>query len=149
MKKLFIYYSQSGNGDYVASRMSELGYDIRKIEAKRLLPKSFFWSMMIGGMMAGFNHKSKLKEFDNDVSSYDEIVIGSPIWNGKFACPVNTLLNKLDLKNKKVKFILYSGSGNAPKCIAKIKKNSSCDVYEVKEPKKNKDELEKILVNFK
>ena len=63
--------------------------------------------MMIGGMLAGMNHKAKLKDFDNDVSSYDEIVIGSPIWNGKFACPINSLLDKLDLKKKKLRFIIY------------------------------------------
>ena len=148
MKKLFIYYSRSGNGDYVVSRMSELGYDIRKVEAKRSLPKSFFWSMMIGGMLAGMNHKAKLKDFDYDVSSYDEIVIGSPIWNGKFACPINSLLDKLDLKKKKLRFIIYSGGGDSPKCIAKIKKNYSCDVYEIKEPKKYKDRLKEVLVSF-
>ena len=35
MKKLFIYYSLSGNGDLVAERLSKLGYDPRKVKTKK------------------------------------------------------------------------------------------------------------------
>ena len=43
------------------------------------------------------------------------------------------------VKKKNHSFIIYLGGGDSPKCIAKIKKNYSCDVYEIKEPKKYKD----------
>ena len=42
MKKLFIYYSNTGNGDVVANYLAENGYDIRKITPKKNLPKAFF-----------------------------------------------------------------------------------------------------------
>ena len=32
MKKLFVYYSNSGNGDYVASIMQSKGFNTLKIE---------------------------------------------------------------------------------------------------------------------
>ncbi len=144
MKKIFIYYSNSGNGDVVKSFYEKHGYDIRKVEAKRGLPKSFFWQMMLGGMLAGFNHKAKLKNFNYDISEYDEVVIGSPIWNGKFACPINTLLKNIKLDNKKLTFVLYSGSGSAPKTVKKINKKYSAKVVELKEPKKYPDNLKKL-----
>ncbi len=144
MKKIFIYYSNSGNGDVVKSFYEKQGYDIRKVEAKRGLPKSFFWQMMLGGMLAGFNHKAKLKNFNYDISEYDEVVIGSPIWNGKFACPINTLLKNIKLDNKKLTFVLYSGSGSAPKTVKKINKKYSAKVVELKEPKKYPDNLKKL-----
>ena len=38
--KLFIYYSNSGNGDVVASKMHDLGYDIRKVLTNYKLSKN-------------------------------------------------------------------------------------------------------------
>ena len=144
MKKIFIYYSKTGNGEVVKSYYEKNGYDIRKVEAKHGLPKSFFWQMMIGGMLAGFNHKAKLRDFNYDISEYDEVVIGSPIWNGKFACPTNTILKNLKLDNKKLTFILYSGGGSAPKTVKKINKKYNAKVIELKEPRKYPDNLKKL-----
>lgn len=42
MKKIFIYYSKTGNGEKVREYYEKNGYDIRKVEARRGLPKSFF-----------------------------------------------------------------------------------------------------------
>lgn len=35
MKKLFIYYSLTGNGDNVANYLKENGWEIRKVEPKK------------------------------------------------------------------------------------------------------------------
>ena len=42
MRKIFIYYSLTGNGDFVASKMLENGYEVRKVIEKKKMPKSFF-----------------------------------------------------------------------------------------------------------
>ena len=109
MKKLFIYYSFTGNGDKVAEKLSKT-CDIRKIKVKKELPKTFFFQMMVGGFKSLTNYKEKLIDFDSNIDKYDEIVIGSPIWNDRLCTPVSTTLSKLDLNNKKITFILYSGS---------------------------------------
>ena len=144
MKKLFIYYSHSGNGELVAEKMKELGYDIRRIKPKKDLSKKFFFAVMKGGFLAGINHKSKLIDYDNDISEYDEIAIGSPIWNGKLSSPINTVLSLTNLCDKKLNFILYSGGGSAPKAIKKLKNLYNCQIIELKEPKKYLDELDKL-----
>ena len=142
MKKLFIYYSLTGSGDLVADTLKSKGYDIRKVVSKFNYPKSFFWLMMVGGFRAGTNKKDKLINFNNDISNYDEIVIGSPVWFDRVSPPVNTVLKELDLSGKKVSFIFYSGSGEANKASEKVK--ALGDIIILKEPKKHKEELSKI-----
>lgn len=144
MKKLFIYYSLTGNGDLVSEIYKEKGYDIRKVISKKTYPKKMFPLMMIGGYRALFNKKDKLIDFDNDITKYQKIVIGSPIWFDRTSPVLNTILNKLDLNNKDVSFIFYSGSGEGTKAKEKIKKLYNVDIIFLKEPKKYKEELNKI-----
>lgn len=144
MKKIFIYYSLTGNGDIVADYLKEKGYDIRKVIPKNKLPKNFFLSMMVGGFKSLTNKKDKLIDFNTDISGYDEIIIGSPIWNDRLCSPINTIFNELDFNNKKLSFILYSGSGIANTAIERIKKSYNSKTVVLKSPKKNKDELNKI-----
>ncbi len=142
MKKVFIYFSETGNGDFIAEKLKERGYEIKQVTPKRRLPKGFFFKVLFGGFIAGLNVKSKLKDFDFSVDGYDEIVIGSPVWNGKISCPINTVLAKTDFSGKKVSFILYSGGGTAPKAEERLKKEfPSSPVTILKEPKKYPETL--------
>ena len=122
MNKIFIYYSLNSNGDLVAKYFRDNNIEVRKIETKKKMPKSFAMQIFKLGFLAGINYKSKLKDFDNDISKYDEVIIGSPIWFDRLSCPINSLLDKLDLKGKKVTFILYSGGGETIKASEEINK---------------------------
>ena len=145
MNGIFIYYSLTGSGDVVAERMKEKGYEVRKVISARRLPKKFFFKVLSGGFLAGLGAKDKLKDFDENIADFDEIVIGSPVWNGRFSTPINAVLDKLDLNNKKLRFVLYSGSGEAPKALKKISARYPQAVTTVlKEPKDHPDELVKI-----
>ena len=144
MKKLFIYYSLSGNGDIVADYLKDKKIEIRKVNIAYKFPKSFFLRIMVGGFKALINYKEKIIDFDYDISKYDEILIGSPIWNDRLSTPISTILDKLDLQNKKITFILYSGSGKNIKATEFINKNYNARIINLKDPKKNKDEIKKI-----
>mgnify|MGYP002626627908 CR=1 FL=1 len=145
MKKLFIYYSQSGNGDTIAEALAKKGYDLRRITPKKKPPKAFFLQILAGGFGAGIGRKEPLDGYDADVSGYEEIAIGSPIWNGRLSCPVNTVLADTDLKGKALTFVLYSGGGEAPKAEAKIRERfSGARIVHLKEPKSHPDELNKL-----
>ena len=104
--------------------------------------------MFQGGFLAAIKHKPKLVDYDADVSAYDEIVVGSPIWNGTFACPINTVLAETDFSNKKLSFVLYSGGGKAPKAVKKINEKYGCDVLELKQPNKHLEEAKAALSAF-
>ena len=145
MSKIFIYYSRSGSGDVIANKYKELGYDIRKVESKYKLSKNLFLACMKGGFHATIGKKPKLINFDNNIDNYEEIIIGSPIWNGRLSCPINTVLKNLNLENKTVKFVLYSGSGEAEPAKKYINKNyPNSKIVILKEPKKYVDELKKL-----
>jgi len=145
MKKLFIYFSLTGNGDLVADCLKEKGFEIRKVEMKKRLPKSFFFCVLTGGFLAGLGVKSKLKEYDRSIDGYDEIVVGSPIWNGRFSSPLNRLLKDIDFKGKNIKFLFTAGSGEGKHALKKANRlYPEAECIFLKEPKKHKEELGKI-----
>lgn len=149
MKKLFIYYSLTGNGDVVADYLSKHNVDIRKVITKKKMPKSFALRIMSGGFKASINYKDKLKDFDNNINDYGEIIIGTPIWNDRLSSPINTVLSKLNLTNKKLTFILYSGSGKSEHATNKIKAlYKDANIINITEPLKHKDEVIKSLKNI-
>ena len=141
MKKLFIYYSLNGNGDQVADVLLKKGYEIRKVIEKKKMPKKFFFMVLTGGFRAGLNLKGKLVNYDNDVSNYDEIVIGSPIWNGRFPPAINSVIKETNLENKKLSFLFYSGSGEGPKAMKKVNELfPKAKIYFLKDPKTHEKE---------
>ena len=146
MKKIFIYYSLSGNGDTIAKYLSGRNVDIRKVIPKKTLPNNMVFRILTGGFLAGIGYKDELIDFDNDISKYDEVIIGSPIWNGRLSSPINMVLDKLNLDNKKITFILYSGTGMAPKVDKMLgQKYSQAKIIHIKEPSKNIENLNKLL----
>jgi hypothetical protein len=144
MKKLFIYYSLTGNGDIVSDVFKDRGYDIRKVKTKDKYPKNKFLMILTGGYKASFNKKDELLDFDTDISKYDRVVIGSPIWNDRLSAPINTVISLLDLNNKDVSFVFYSASGKAKHAMDKVKNLFGVDSIVLKEPKNNVEELNKI-----
>lgn len=144
MKKLFIYYSLTGSGETVSKVFKKRNYDIREIKVKRPLPKAFFLRMMVGGFKALIKKKEKLVDFNEKIDSYGEIVIGSPIWFDRLCSPVMTALRKLNLDDKKVRFVLYSGSGKGDHADEYIKANYKAEVIHLQEPRKNEEELKKL-----
>jgi flavodoxin len=145
MSKLLIYYSLTGSGELVAKKFEEKGYEIRKVSEKKKMPKKFFFMVLSGGFRAGMGLKGKLVDYNNDVSSYEEVVIGSPIWNGRMPPVINSVLAQTDFSNKKLTFVFYSGSGEGKPAEKKVKKLfPDAKILFLKEPKKYEKELEKL-----
>ena len=144
MKKIFVYYSESGNGDTIANYLKNKKYDVEKIKAKNL-PRPFLLKMLVGGFKASVGKKDKIEDLKNNIDKYDEIVIGSPIWNDRLCSPVRGFLHKYNLKDKKLHFVLYSGGGtasSAEKFINNEFKNAKVTV--LRSPKNNEKELSKL-----
>ena len=145
MKTIFIYYSYSGNGDVVADFLKGKDIDIRKVESNYKLSNILFFQMMKGGFDAARKKKPKLINYDNNIEEYDHIIIGTPIWNSRLAPACNSILDKTDLSNKKITFILYSGSGEAKNACKRLKNSyQNSNIIILKQPKKYKEELEKL-----
>ena len=82
--------------------------------------------------------------FKSNIEGYDEIVIETPIWNGRISCPIQMVLSKVKLEGKKLTFILCSGSGKALKAVNYLKKRYNARIIEIQEPKKYKEYIEKL-----
>lgn len=145
MRKIFVYFSWTGNGDVVASYLKQKDYDILKLEMVKKLPKTGFFSMMHYGRKATFHQTEVLKPYTFDSKAYDEIVIGSPVWSDRLSTPINTFLREHDLKDQKVTVILYSMGGSSKKAKVDILKDvAEANFYDLKSPSKNTEELKKI-----
>ena len=145
MKKLFLFSSFTGNGDFVSKEFEKAGFELRKAVEKKKFPKSFFWSVMSGGFRAGLGLKGKLVNYDNNVSSFDKIVIGSPIWNWRFPPVMNSVLKETNFEGKELTFVFYSGSGEGKNAEERVKKEfPSAKIIFLKEPKKYPEEVLKL-----
>ena len=145
MNKLFLFSSFTGSGDIVSKEFEKAGFELRKAVEKKKFPKSFFWSVMSGGFRATLGLKGKLVNYDKDVSGFDKIVIGSPIWNGRFPPVINAVLKETNFEGKDLTFVFYSCSGEGKKAEERIKKEfPSAKILFLKEPKKYPEEVLKL-----
>lgn len=120
--KYFVYYSASGNGDYLASLLKEMGYQIVKVEMVKPIGKVGFWKILKYGGRAMTNKKEKIKDIPLELKEDDVVVIGSPIWNDRLSTPINSLLAKFDFNKETTKFILYPAGEGTKKSLKQIEK---------------------------
>lgn len=123
MKRIVIYYSLTNNTKEAAEYIAEkLGADLSRIELVKPMPESFGKQMMIGGMQASFGMTPKVNGVPSNISEYDEIILGTPIWAGKVASPINTLLKKYRVSDKVTAVFTFSGGGDNDKCMLALRK---------------------------
>ena len=145
--KYFVYFSASGNGDFIAEYLKDLGYTPIKVEMIKPIKKINFFSIMKYGFRAGLNKKEKIKELNLDLIDNDEVIIGSPIWNDKLSTPINTLLDKYSFNKETTRFILYPAGEGTNKSLMQLEKlgfKNKPIVYS--NPLKNQDKIKELLV---
>ena len=87
--------------------------------------------MIEGGRQATFGVKPEIKGVPENIETYDEIIIGTPIWAGKCASPFNTLFENKALCEKVTAVFTYSGGGDNDGCIKALTKILSNMKYNV------------------
>lgn len=133
MKIAIVYYSMSGNTDYVAHFIAEkINADLIRIIPKKEYPKKGFQKFFWGGKSAVMGETPTLKDYTFHAEQYDMIIFGTPVWASQFTPPIRTFIkeNKENLANKKIAvFTCYSGGG-ASKAIEKLKQSLSIQQLE-------------------
>lgn len=123
MKTLVAFYSLEGNTQFISESIAaKLGADILKLETEKPFPTQGFAKFFKGGMSSVFKSTPKLKNQGIDLSAYDNIVLGMPVWASTYASPMNTLIKKHKFTGKKVALLLCSGGPEVGKCLANLKK---------------------------
>lgn len=123
MKRIIVYYSLSGNTEEAVKIIAEkIGCDILKVDTVKDMPKSFAARILVGGGQVAMNIIPEIKPIDTDFSIYDEIFIGTPIWNSKGVPAINAFLADDDICRKVIGLIITSGGGDIEKCVNTLEK---------------------------
>ena len=131
-KILIVYYSNIGNTKCVAENIhTVINGDIKEIELIEKYPNNIFtMSKLVRKQMK----EEFLPQINNiNVSNYDIIFVGSPIWNFSASLPIKAFLKNNNFENKTIiPFFTYSGGANKKKIINEIK--NSANAKDVKQP---------------
>ena len=103
-KKLIVYYSYTGNTKMIAESIQrKLNCDIIEIEPEK--PYSTDYQTVVDEEQNNENSNKtrRIKKIDIDLTKYDEIIIGSPVWWYTIAPVIRTFLKENDLTGKIIK----------------------------------------------
>lgn len=155
-KILTAYFSASGVTEKVAERLAQAaGADIFKIEPKVPYTEADLdWrnkNSRSSIEMQNLSLRPEIKEIPLDISKYDTVFIGYPVWWYIAPTIINTFLESLDLKGKTVIPFATSGSsgiGNTEEYLSK-----SCNGAKLLEGKRfdkdvSKEELSDWVKGF-
>ena len=114
-KTLILYYSLTGNTRAGCEALQEaLGADILEIkDLKKRSDKGFTYR--ITGFASLFGLHTRIEPENPDLSSYHNIIIGSPIWTGKLSMATRTLIDKNRFDGKKVVIYTTTNAGEKGK----------------------------------
>ena len=123
MKSLIVYYSFTGNTEKVAQALKEVLGRKGQADLVSLKPEDESGNFFIQAFRAFRKKKAVLKDAPVDVSGYDLICIGTPVWAFGPSPSVNSYLD--GLKNIKGKdalcFITYGSGIGAKRCLNMMK----------------------------
>ena len=111
-KNLVLYYSQTGATEAVAQEIqSLLGADIESIEIQD--PYSGTYGETIARVSQERENGTlpEVLPLKSDLSKYDVIFLGYPIWFGTYAPPIASLVKEYDFAGKKIVTFCTFGSG--------------------------------------
>ena len=121
MKTLVVYYSLTGNTDVVAQTLArDLGADLRRVEDVEK-PEVNWWFMISGGFAAVRGAETPIKPVDASLQGYDRVFVGSPVWGGSPATPINTFIAQTDFTGKNVILFMTMGGNDAAGALQKLR----------------------------
>ena len=122
-KILVTYYSQTSNTKAVAEEIAKkLGADIEEIVAVNPYDGDFNATIERGLKELEQGILPEIKPIAADISKYDVVFIGFPVWFGTYAPPISTFLENVDLSGKKIVPFCTFGSGGLESSTADLAK---------------------------
>lgn len=104
MNKLIVYFSYTGNTRTIANKIKEkLDCDI--LEIKTVIPYSKDYETVVNDEQnsESSNHLPEIQNINVDISKYDEIILGTPVWWYRPVPAIRTFLTQNDLSGKTIK----------------------------------------------
>ncbi|MFL0250968.1 flavodoxin family protein [Clostridium neuense] len=153
MKALVVFYSLEGHTKFIASVIAkELKCDLLELQPEKEIPKTGFKKFFWGGKSAIFKEKPSLKNKIPDLEQYDTIFLGTPIWAGTYAPPINTFISDNEIKQKNIAFFACHSGGGAKKCFGRLqdflKDNNIVGSIDFIDPKSDDEEKKSEIKNW-
>jgi flavodoxin len=124
-KALVIFYSQSNTTRTVAQEIQkQLNCDIAEIECVEPYSGDFGQTIQRWQKEQKEGTLPEIKPLAKNISDYDVIFLGYPIWGGTYAIPVATFLKNTDFGGKKLVPFCTFGSGGLNTSVAELQKNA-------------------------
>lgn len=104
MNKLVVYFSYTGNTRMIANKIKEkLNCDI--LEIKTVIPYSEDYQSVVDDEQnsEASNHLPEIQDINMNLSKYDEIILGTPVWWYRPVPAIRTFLTQNDLSGKTIK----------------------------------------------
>lgn len=103
MKFAIIYYSLGGNTRRIANMIKDkISADIFEIETKTPYTGAYNQIVNQGQDEVNSGFCPEIKKLNIDLSKYDTVFLGSPVWWYTFAPAMHSFLNEYDLSGKKI-----------------------------------------------
>lgn len=151
-KKLVAYFSASGVTKKVAEMISEVSeYELYEIKPKQVYTKADLnWMDKNSRSSVEMKDKKFRPEIitkDIEMSDYDEIILGFPIWWYVAPTIINTFLEAYDFSGKKITLFATSGGSGFGNTVSELKPSApNADIVEGKLLNNaNKQEIENWL----
>ena len=103
-RKIIIYFTYTGNTKKIAEKIKEkLNCDI--LEIKTVIPYSKDYDTVVNDEQnsESSNHLPEIQNLNIDLSNYDEIILGTPVWWYRPVPAIRTFLTQNDLSGKIIK----------------------------------------------
>ena len=156
MKNLIVFYSLEGNTEYAADRLKEItGADALKLVPVKAYADKGFAKFFWGGKSAVMAEKPKLEPYSVDLSQYDRVIFGFPVWASNVTPPLRTFIeeNRASLAGMKVAAFACQSGGGAPKAFMRLADCIGIEAFEKTavfiDPKSKKtDETDALIDSF-
>jgi flavodoxin len=104
-KTLILYYSLTGNTRAGCEALQK-ELDATIMEIKDLRKRSGKWGFFKTAFGSLFGRYTKIEPEKIDLTGYQNIILGSPIWTGKLSMAIRTVIDRNSFEGKKV--LLYT-----------------------------------------
>ncbi|MBD3189280.1 MAG: flavodoxin [Candidatus Heimdallarchaeota archaeon] len=103
LKKLVIYYTFEGDTKFIGDAIAEtIDADILELELVKDDIGKDYVKHFLGERQVLMKTKPLLKPFNKDITSYDLLVIGTPVWSGTYAPALRTFFSETKITGKKI-----------------------------------------------
>ncbi|MCX6740666.1 MAG: hypothetical protein NTZ49_05585 [Candidatus Parcubacteria bacterium] len=120
MKSIVIYYSRTGNTQYVAEVLvNKLGSGLLPLRDKK--NRQGAWNYIWSGFDAIMKKRTKLEEINFDINNFDLIFLGCPNWAANIPPAMRTFLERHYWQDKKVIFFCTQESMGAERVFNNLR----------------------------